>query len=346
MFSKKELLNFLTGWLVIAGILAAFTGCDTLAPDSINDQSHIAIKNQPIVITPKSSGIIDLNSLITSTSGTHTFVISSEPRLGKLESLGNDLLQYTPNQGVSEGHDGFKLSIFGKDNVVVDEDTINIIITRDSTAYACGVWAFQDYIYDVDGPVTIDVLANDTACNVDLSQLVLSLPEIMIAGNQITAEFGTVQIAGNKIVYTPGPDYNGSDAFYYQITKPKDIPYAGDAEQTCISMVFIIGKQACIDGFEVGDDSFHFPLDSAASDSLTVSDVYLDVMGNDSWCPNETPVIDIVEQPAGQLVYNPDTGFVYTPPQQLPAGNVDKFRYRVCLSAVGCKEANVTIRFE
>ena len=52
--------------------------------------------------------------------------------------------------------------------------------------------------------ITIDVLANDTGNGIGL---------VEVNGN--SEQGGTAQITNNKIVYTPGVGFNGSDAFWY-----------------------------------------------------------------------------------------------------------------------------------
>jgi hypothetical protein len=348
MYVKKEIPVLVSiRVLIFLVIIGSFlSGCDTLEPDTIEDQTNVEIKSDPIVLTPQSSGIINLKALINSTSGNHTFRISSQPKLGKLESLGNDLLQYVPNEGVTKGRDGFKLSIFGNNNIIIDEDSVTIIITPDSTAYPCGVWAFEDYVYNVDSAVVIDVLANDAACGIDVSQLEVSIPEIIINGKSVPASYGAVDVLSDgKLRYTPGANYNGGDLFYYQITKPKNIPNHGDPEETSIAMVYIIGPINC-DSLEVRNDFFILQLDSIQTDTLQFDTVTLAVVANDNWCTRQFPQMEIIDFPDGSATPTwGNMGVLYTPPPNATVGYIDRFRYRLCVNHQ-CKEADVTIKFQ
>jgi hypothetical protein len=332
------------GLLILFMFLGAFiAGCDTLDDDTLaEDRAAIQIKEGPIVVTPQSSGIIDLNSLITA-SGNHRFAVTDQPDFGKLESLGNNLMQYKPNQGVTEAQDAFRLTIFGDNNVVLDEDTVTIIITEDSTAYPCGIYAFEDYVYDVDDVIDIDVLANDTACNLDISQVQVSIPEIVINGVVIPeAEFGTVEVLANKeIRYTPGPNYPGHDLFYYSITKPADGSNARSNEETSIALVYIIGPIQC-DSLIVNNDEYIWHMDT-----LNLFDtLYLPVTANDIWCTREAGFTEIVRYPQGTITQaSNDNGFYYVRPVNVQATERDIFRYRLCAGG-GCAEAEVTILFE
>jgi hypothetical protein len=342
--------------LLIFFVSAFLTGCDILGEDSIDDnQARVELTDGPIVVTPQSSGIIDISSLIT-TSGSHRFSITSPPKLGKILSLGNDLLQYTPNSGVTEGRDGFTLSFYGGNNTIISEDSVTIIITADSTAYPCGLWAFNDGAFLKATTIIIDVLANDIACNVDKSLLQVSLPDITINGvRSFQSAFGTVQVLDDgQISYTKGPKYIDRDFFYYSITKPADVPNVGDREETSYAMVSIITAYGVCDVHTAMDDFYTVDIDSLVFDSITVDTVqlydtvYLDVVANDYWCMIDSTYVEIVEYPQGQVWQLPNypRGFFYIRPSNALYGSTDKFRYKYCFSPGRCKEAEVTIQFE
>ena len=346
LFLQKSVKSF---YILFALLTAFVAGCDMLDKDVINDQQQFSIRKEPIVITPKSSGIINLNSLILS-SGNHRLAISSQPRLGELESLGDNLLQYTPNAGITEGRDQFGFSIFSDNNIFIAEDSVIIIITPDTTNHPCGLYAFDDYVADVDSVVVIDVLANDTACNVARSQLVVSHRPIEIYPN---ASFGAVEILdGGRIMYTPDTHYNGHDVVYYQVVKPANFPSQGDPEEVAYARVFINGPVPC-DTIVAFNDYYSVNIDTVLLDSTPVQTLplydtlHLNITANDTWCSTTLPEISIIESPQGNLAnygFNPLIYF-YTRPSSAVIGQNDRFRYRICKEGQ-CAEAEVVIHYK
>jgi hypothetical protein len=338
MIVRKQFRQTLMIFLI--GIIStAITSCDTLEPDNIDDESGIELQDEAIYITPQSPGIIDLQALIQSSQNVK-LAISSQPRLGILKSLGNNILQYTPNNGVM-GRDAFRISISSMNNIFIKEDSVTIII-GDSTALPCGVWAMNDYVNLVTSSVDIDVLQNDTICNGDKSTLSLSIPDMEIDGIPVPkSSYGTVTILPNgKIRYTRGQDYKGNDKFIYSIIKPENIPAQGDAEVVSHAYVYITSAPFCKDSLVVEDDFFVITLDSInRTDS-----VYLHVTRNDSWCNEGVNKVElsIKESPQGTLLNGPNYGFNYILPANAQAGFTDRFKYRMCVNEA-CKEAEVKI---
>jgi hypothetical protein len=341
MHLKKDLRISRTVLLFM--ILAAFlAGCDMLESDREASETDIELKNDAIYITPQTSGIIDLKSLVTAGAEVRLSV-SSQPKYGKLESLGQDLLQYTANDGVTDAHDVFRVSIYKDNNHFLKEDSVIIIITPDTTAMPCGVWALTDYVYDVTGPVIINVLANDTACDVDSTALVVSLPDLLIGGVPMPKSYyGTLEVlAGGAIRYTPGAEFEGHDKFVYRLTKPANVPNNGDPEEFSHGFVYISTTGSC-DSLELTDDVFKFK-----SDSINHMDsVYLDVTANDILCiPSNNLTFEVLGQPQGSVSYSWNNGFDYLFPAGVSAGFEDRFIYKVC-SDNACDEAEVLVRLE
>jgi hypothetical protein len=334
--------------LLVLSLALALAGCDVLESDQKSSESELRLKDGALYITPGSPGIIDLHSLIENGSDAR-LAVASLPRFGTLRSVGGDLLQYTPNQSILEGRDGFAVSIFGENNMLVNEDSVVIIITRDSTALPCGLYAMTDYVYNITSSVDIPVLANDTACNVSPSQLEVSIPNLVIDGVAVPQSyFGSLQVlADGRIRYTPGTTFGGADKFVYQVVKPENIPNAGDPELTAFGFVYITQQGNCADSLAIFNDVFTFDKDSLAGGAGADS-VYLNVTGNDLFCTQASNdfSFSLSQFPDfGEVSYGVNYGFTYLFPSSAAAGFVDRFRYRVCVDGV-CQEAEVIIRLE
>jgi hypothetical protein len=322
------------------------SGCDVLESDDTPSGSELRLKDEALYITPGSPGIIDLQSLIENGSNAR-LTIASMPAFGTLRSVGGNLIQYVPNQHASR--DGFSVSIFGENNMLVKRDSVVIIITQDSTSLPCGLYAMTDNVYNITGSVDIPVLGNDTACNVSPSQLQVSIPNLVIDGVPIPQSyFGSVQVlADGRIRYTPGSTFTGNDKFVYQVTKPANIPNNGDPALSAYGFVYINQQPSCADSLEVFDDLFTFDADSLAG-SIGSDSVYLNVTANDVLCTqasNDFSFSLTAFPDFGHVVYGANYGFNFVFPSSASAGFIDRFKYRVCVDGV-CKEAEVVIKLE
>jgi hypothetical protein len=331
--------------LLLFSLALLLNGCDVLEEDQRANDGDVQLSDKALYISPDGPGIINLRSLIENGS-TARISVSSQPIFGSLRSLGDDLLQYTPNAGVTEATDAFRVSIFGSNNIVLNEDTVTIIITRDSTSLPCGLYATTDYVYNVSSSVDIPVLANDTSCNVATSQLIVSIPDLVIDGVAVPKSyFGSLALLPDgRIRYTPGPDFAGEDKFIYRVTKPANVPNHGDPELMAHGFVYIQGVADCRDSLNLFDDLYSFGYDSIAqlSDSL-----YLDVKANDILCDEAANdyVYTLTSFPQRGTAGYFNEGFMYTWPDSLYLGYEDRFRYKICVDGV-CDEAEVIIKLE
>jgi hypothetical protein len=355
----KRLIALTHNRLVWFSILISIVtiSCDTLEKDAIENQSEIELKEAPIVVSPQNSGVIDLNSLVKSATGNHTFSVTTQPRIGTLEAIDEFLLKYTPNNGITEGTDSFVLSVFGNENIIIGKDTIFILIVSDSTQLPCGVYALDDHLFLTDSAaVVVDVLVNDTACGVDESLLVVTLLDQEVNDPvSVGASYGSTEVlAGGKIRYVPNATFEGQDRFMYKITKPADVPNAGDPEESSIATVYIAADVACTALPIALPDTFAIPYNMIVQiDTLTFDTVYytgpfyLDVTGNDFLCTNDYPSLEVIRAAGGIVdVSDGEVGFKYTLPiAGMWSGFYDNFRYRMCTGS-GCDEAEVVIKIE
>lgn len=338
----------------LAFILCLLTGlwltnCDQFETEVASGDEGLTTIQKEIVITPKNSGIFNLQSLIAGT-GNRRLAITSSPLLGTLESLGNDVLRYTPHTGIVNGRDRLLISVFSPSNVVEKQDSIVIVITSDSTKVPCdlSVRAQNDLVYNVGtAGVEITVLDNDSVCGVPRSQLVVTVPEdLVIAGVPMPKSYfgNVVVLPDGRIRYTPGKDFKGGDKFVYRVEKPANVPKPGDFETVGYAFVYITSADSsCKSRLTLTDDAFRFKLDSInRTDSL-----FLNTGANDVICTQAVNnfVFTIKKFPAGKLYYGPDYGFKYLIPSNAQRGFFDEFSYQVCVDDV-CKEAQVKIKLE
>lgn len=347
LLKRNFFYTTLAGMLVLLALAALLNSCDVFESEVSPDKGKVGILQKSIVITPKSSGIIDLQSMVGST-GNSRISITSQPSLGTLQSMGGGIVKYTPHAGITSGRDRLLLSIYSDKNVLEAKDSIVVDINSDTTNIPCSlaVIAQNDLIYNVSGPIDIDVLANDTVCQVSRSALVVSIPDNLGMDGVLIPKsyFGTLEVLPNgKIRYTPGPNFTKEDKFIYQVTKPEGLPQAGDFATVGYGYVYLSAVITCKDSLKLENDDFTFGLDSiAVTDSL-----YLNTAANDVLCLNALNDFQftIKEFPAGQLFYGHDYGFIYLRPVNAIKGKMDKFSYRLCIDG-SCKEAEVVIRFE
>lgn len=348
IMKRNLFLSALGGIMVVVILSLVFAGCDLFEAEVTPESKSVNILQKSIVITRGSSGIFDLRSVVAPT-GNKRIAITSQPSLGTLKSLGHDVMKYTPNAGIIRGRDKLMVSVLSLNNVVEKEDSVIFEITSDATGFPCnpGVNALNDLVYDVTGPIEIDVLANDTACNVPRAKLQVSIPEnLSIDGVPVPKSYyGTVEaLANGKIRYTPGAEFKGSDKFIYQVIKPENLPNPGDYATLSYGFVYISQQSSsCKDSLLLQNDAFSYKLDSLnRADSL-----YLNTAANDVICTRALNnfVFTITEFPVGGLYYSYDYGFKYIIPASATAGSSDKFKYKVCVDDV-CKEAEVNLSFK
>ncbi|MFK7957888.1 MAG: Ig-like domain-containing protein [Lysobacterales bacterium] len=156
--------------------------------------------------------------------------------------------------------------------------------------------------------VTLNVLGNDSDPDGDA----LTLASVTQPAN------GTASISGNQVVYTPNPDFFGTDTFSYA---------AADAGgEVSANVVITILERPPISATD----------DQAAT--LRTQPVTIDVLGNDSGesltiAAVGTAANGQVAQQGGQIVYTPDRAFVGS----------DNFSYTVEDSTGQQAEALVTV---
>ena len=208
--------------------------------------------------------------------------IVTAPTSGTATVDANGTITYTPTADF-EGDVTFVYSACDASGAC-DEATVTIHV-GDANGVPVALPDSAEAVPEV--PTTIDVLANDVDPDGD--------PLTITATS--TPAHGTVAIVAGEIVYTPAPDFGGTDTFTYTVCDD-----AGACATAVVTVVVTGGEN-------------HPPVaidDEAATPKGTA--VSLDVLANDVDVDGDALTVVEVTQPAhGTVVVAPDGTVTYTP---------------------------------
>ncbi len=166
---------------------------------------------------------------------------------------------------------------------------------------------------DEDNSISINVLAND----IDPDRDSLTISNVSDPAN------GTATIVGGQILYTPDPDFNGTDTITYTVTDPDGLT---DTATVTVTVNPVNDAPVAAD-------------DTATTDEDTA--ITIDVLGNDTDVDGDTLTITNVSDPAngtaeivgGKVVYTPNADF----------NGTDTLTYTVSDGNGGTDTATVTV---
>jgi hypothetical protein len=307
-------MKFREATICLALVLAA--GCDTMEKDV---DAKVMIDNEALYFLPN-GGYIDLASKIVA-PGKVTVEITTSTSNGELKDLGKGLLQYAPFKGST--NDFFRFRVYSDNNRVLADDSIGIVIPKDTTQLPCGkVYVRNDSVLNVTSVVIIDVVANDYVCGQDVYL------NVSVAAAHGSA---TVYDDGRKIRYEPNETFTGNDQFMYKAM------VRGHIETASYGMVWITKGNSPTPGCTplAVDDLFYKPKNDTASKALNV-------LANDTLCDSTVNVT---------ITQGPRSGFAYYDDRikQIWYRNVagvntdDTLRYMACGKS-GCSSARAIIK--
>ena len=168
-------------------------------------------------------------------------------------------------------------------------------------------------------PVTTGVLANDSDADAD----------VLTAALVTDVAHGTLALsADGSFVYTPAPDYSGSDQFSYQASD-------GGLSSPVTTVTLTVNAQP--DAPEAGPEAYSVSED----DQLTVP-VTTGVLANDSDADADVLTAALVTDVAhGTLALSADGSFVYTPAPDYSGS--DQFSYRASDGGLSSPVTTVTL---
>jgi len=244
-----------------------------------------------------------------------TVTDTTEPLNGSVVINADGTVTYTPDAGFT-GTDTFDYTIT---DPAGNESTATVTVVVEDPADLPPVATDDADTTDLDTPVVIDVLGND------------SDPE----GEALTVTDTTEPLNGSVVInadgtvtYTPDAGFTGTDTFDYTITDP-----AGNESTATVTVVV--------------EDPADLP--PVATDDADTTDldtpVVIDVLGNDSDPEGEAlTVTDTTEPLNGSVVINADGTVTYTPDAGFTG--TDTFDYTITDPAGNESTATVTVVVE
>lgn len=343
--------------------------CDTTSPVTLCDTADVVITVTPVNETPiaqddtaattentpviipvvtndydtdrldTASNNLDYTTLRIITGPTHT---ASTPTINTTTGA----ITYVPANGYA-GSDTFTYEICDTTGqcdtalvtVTIDEGSPNVVSNTAGTTEEV--------------PVTITILSNDTdpqdninPLSVRLSLTISGTYVSVPAGTTFPTTHGTVEVLPDgRVIYTPNPDYDGIDTFFYEVcdTDPTVgyTPLCGRAD-----VVVTITKNLDDDAPVAVPDARTTPEDTP---------VTIAILENDSDADGDVPnnltltfpdgINGLLAPTLGTMSYNPTTHEVtYTP--NLHANGTDTFEYTLCDTATPtphCDTTTVTV---
>jgi hypothetical protein len=203
----------LANCLIPLTIIAAIISCDSLTEsDSIIPEKQVTLALSDHYILPGSSTIIDLESVIKESFSNATISVSENPQRGRLSQVNRFLLKYMPWREFEEGEDHFVLSVVS-DGKILAKDTLTIKMKKSKEEFPCDLIVVEDKLKLKAGssPVSIGILENDWLCEIDKSNVRVSIAT--------QPEFGRAIIDNESIIYTPDAEYKDHDELIYKLTR-------------------------------------------------------------------------------------------------------------------------------
>jgi len=189
--------------------LIAVASCDTFEEDSIEKEMQVTFNNTEYYLSPKTSVVIDLRSIIESSFIDATIRISQKPQYGELLMLDTMVVRYQPYSSFQKGNDEFLLSVLDK-GTLVKTQVISIHMLQSYEEFPCSLYAIEDFkTTKADSEIVFKPLENDLICGVDDARLASTI--------HIDADHGEVFVDGDVIHYKADSDYEGWDHFVYKI---------------------------------------------------------------------------------------------------------------------------------
>ena len=313
------------------------TACDQLLEDVVPTQEEtlpLTDSEKSLYIQPGGEAIIDLAGKLKISSNARVEV-GANPLKGKLEFLEGGLLRYAASPDFKSGKDQFVLNIL-QGSVLLDQDTIQIEIPKDTLGIPCWYGAVSDVFFLWKDSLAIKgadlmVMKNDYVCDSATAKIeIFTKPK-----------YGTVQVLGHNVRYTPGPGFNGSDYFVYKLlVEPSDSRSLtlGSVTISALDRGNKPDTSNCSKMIVANDDYLIVSADSVSSDSTYTA--ILDVLANDSICSNLWILgVDFYPFEARHEVRN--NVLYYTYPKNF--SGLDSLGYTICNYDSICDRAFVVI---
>ncbi len=245
-----------------------------------------------------------------------SITIVTDPTKGRVTCPAG-VCTYEPDPGVTDTTDTFtyRVCLADPNQAICNTATVTVNIG------SAGVVAADDVTNTQPGqPKTIPVRQNDTPVGGG------SIDPGSVAKTSDPSN-GTVSCADGQCVYTPNPDFTGTDRFTYKVCLVSPAGVCDEAQVTI---------QVGAEGLDAQDDT---------ATTTPGKPVDVPVTGNDTPSGGTIGSVTEVSGPANGKVACTAAGCTYTPNDGFTGD--DSFTYRVCLAAPAdgvCDEAVVNVR--
>jgi uncharacterized repeat protein (TIGR01451 family) len=282
---------------------------DPVLPPTANPDTINTLKNEPVEVPILDNDVDPLDGLTNDDFQS----ITTPPANGTAEfDPVTGRVLYTPNTDYV-GSDTFNYEICNADGC--SETTVSVNIAAPEAPDA--VDDVADTLANV--PVNVPVLSNDTPGTdrvLDPTTLQVTTPP--------TNGTAVIDTTTNDIIYTPSPDFTGSDQLSYEI--------CNDANECDIANVLITVSEP--------------PRPDAVEDSaVTPQDtpILIPILNNDDLPEGTDPanVTFLLDPENGTITYDPVNGVTYTPNPGFTGE--DRFVYKICTPFDTCDSAEVKV---
>jgi gliding motility-associated-like protein len=304
-----------------------YTACDTMTPPLCDTAtlsfSIISVNDAPIAVndsanilqgTVASGNLLSNDSDVESTQLTATLLV--QPINGVAVVNANGTYTYTPNS-IFVGTDIFSYVVCDTGSPILC-DTALVLITVNAPPCA-GYLANADAVNtNEDFPILISVLTND-----------IFIPTNVVISINSNPSNGTLVLnANNTFLYTPNPNFNGTDTFIYSLGR-------SSGPSICDTALVTLNVAAVNDAPIATNDTLITTLGNPNSGNVLSNDA--DVDG-----PLLTATVSVLPL-NGSLIFNANGAYTYTPNAGF-LGN-DTITYIVCDGAIPplCDTAQVII---
>ncbi len=257
----------------ISLLLCAFLAWDSCKEDFIEPENQVTFSQTEFYTLPESSIVIDLKSVVKKSFVSMSLTIAKDPLKGTLKQMDDFILKYTPNDDFTEGKDEFIFSAVLDDGTTVNSKPMTVYMKRSVTEFPCRVYSVEDNIHmGSTNTVVIHVLKNDRICGVN---------EPVDVFVHLPPKFGEAVVAGDSIIYSPGPSFSERDEFVYSLS-------ASSGEEVSFGLVSINNSKFEVFRIPLGFTSIFF-VDDTIGFIAGVADIQKTIDGGRHWIPLTYP---------------------------------------------------------
>lgn len=295
--------------IAVALLVALVAGLAVISPGFLFAQpGEDPVANDDFASTPQNTLLDDFDVLGNDTDPNNdTLTVTAVDAVGtaggSITDNGDGTIDFTPVSAVFVGLDTFTYTIEDED---FNTDTATVYVFVEDPTDTNPPVAVDDGPVDgdVNTPVSIDVLNNDSDADADDLEIVWFQPVSDDGGTVTLDDMSDADTTNDELVYTPPTDYDGTDTFTYVIHDKR-----GFYDMATVTVL--------VNDPPVAND------DSKTTDED--NDVNVNVLNNDDDPENDDISIDhftdgangIVTQNGNQLNYDPNPDF----------NGVDTFNY-------------------